>query len=162
MKTKNLLLITGKILILATLFISAACDSINRNNQAADEIYEFFLNAEIQYETEQQKESIITALNDILNFDLSVEELKNKKYPDYTGKPNQWDLPTLINKYFVPADKNITLGKNFYNQLRKKRVYDTIQEIVIMLKKTSEIKVENKINFYTENNNDLVKFTAQY
>ena len=117
------------------IFIITSC---NLGNSQKDNLYDYLQNSELQYETEMQKEIIITALSDILNFDLSVEELKDKRYPNYTGKPNQWNLPTLINKYFVPEDENITFGKNIYKQLRKKRVYDTINEIVILLQKNNQ------------------------
>ena len=122
--TKNLLLLTRKALFILIFSVLLPCC------QSDDNLYEFFKNAELQYETESQKESIITALNDILNFDLSVEELKNKKYSNYTGEENQWDLPTLVNRYFVSEDKNNTFSIKMYKQLRNKRIYDTIEEII--------------------------------
>ncbi len=135
---------------LSTLFIIAVTLTACNLNQT-DDVYEFFKNAELQYETEQQKESILTALDDILNLSLlKEEELRNKKYPNYTGEENQWDLPTLINRYFVPADQNITLGNNFYTQIKRKEVYEQIAEILSEIQsdeQSYEIITGNNIRF---------------
>ncbi len=144
--------ISQTVTLSALLIISVTSMSCNTNvkNNKTDDVLEFFTNAELQYETESQKESIITALNDILNLNLSVEDMKNKKYPNYTGEENKWDLLTLINRYFVSADQNITLGNDFYTKIKSKEVQEQIEEIIANLqnhKQTTEIKVENKISF---------------
>ncbi|MEA1874921.1 MAG: hypothetical protein U9N51_10925 [Bacteroidota bacterium] len=147
MKTKK----SSQIVTLLTLFIIAV--TLTACNNQTDDAYEFFKTAELQYETEQQKESIITALNDILNLSLSKEEeLRNKRYPNYTGEKEQWDLLTLLNRYFVPAEQNITLGDNFYTQIKRKEVYEQIDEIleVLLIQNCGsayEIIVGNNIKF---------------
>ncbi len=134
MRIKIKLQFAEQIILIVILSALLSCNSNTKNNQK-DDVLEFFIKSELQYETEQQKECIITALSDIINKDLSEDELKNKKYPDYKGKKNQWDWPTLINKYFVPADQNITLGDDFYTKLKGKEIQEQIQEILIDLKK---------------------------
>lgn len=165
MEKLSLLLSTNKCLFAIILLIMAACSSNSsdkKNELQKDEFLKYFENVEIQYETETQKESILTVLNDILN--LSADELKNKKYPNYTGKENQWDLPTLINRYFVPADKNTTLEFFFYTKIKRKEVQEQIEKILANLQNDEKsIKIENiikyKTNFHMENtNNDLVVF----
>ena len=162
-KTKKLLLPV----IFPALFIIAGILTACNSNQT-DNAYEFFKTAELQYETEQQKESIITALDDILNLSLSKEEeLRNKRYPNYTGEEEQWDLLTLLNRYFVPADKNITVGNNLYTQIKRKEVYEQIAEILAEIQSNEqdyEIIVGNNIKFDVGNDDTgkqekLVMFT---
>ena len=99
-----------------------------------------------------QKENIITGLNDILI--LSEEQLINKKYPNYTGEEEQWDLMTLLYRYFVPAEQNITLGNNFYLKIKTKYVQKQIKQIIANLQnkkqndgQTYEIITGNNIKF---------------
>jgi hypothetical protein len=95
-------------------------------------VLNYLENAELQYEGKLQEENIITALNDILK--LSKEQLKTKKYKDYTGKENQWNLSTLIYRHFVPNKKNITLGDNFYCDIKSKEVQLEIGNILERIK----------------------------
>lgn len=83
---------------------------------------EYLKNCEWQYE-ESQKENISTALNDILN--LSEEELRDKRYSDYSGKENQWSLSKLIYSHCV-WEPGKFLGGNF----TEKEVRETVKQIL--------------------------------
>ncbi len=91
-------------------------------------VTEYLKGIELQYETEIQKESIIVALNDILK--LSSEQLKEKRYKDYTSEEDQWDLPTLIYRYFVPDRQGKSLGDNFYYDVKSEEVQKQIKQIL--------------------------------
>ena len=93
-----------------------------------NQVLNYFSNAELQYEGENQRENLITAMNDVLN--LTEEQLKLKKYRDYSGDVNQWDLQTLIHKHFVPDKEDKTLGKNFYHDIKAKEVQEKIRQIL--------------------------------
>ena len=93
-----------------------------------NQVLNYLSNAELQYEGEVQKENLITAMNDILN--LSEEQLKLKKYKDYSGNENQWDLQTLIHKHFVPDKEDKTLGNNFYHDVKAKEVQEIIKKFL--------------------------------
>jgi len=95
-------------------------------------VLNYFSNAELQYEGEIQRENLISAMNDVLN--LSEEQLKLKKYKDYSGKENLWDLPTLIYKHFVPDNEDKTLGNNFYHDIKTKEVQEKIRQILKQIK----------------------------
>lgn len=84
--------------------------------------------AELQYETEAQKQNIVRALDDILT--LSAQELEQRRYEDYTGKPNEWDLPTYVGKRFVPGKQGKTLGPKFYPDVKSARVQGQIRRIL--------------------------------
>ena len=129
--------------------------------QSNNSLFEYFTNAELQYETKAQEKYITEALNDILN--LPEKELKQKRYEDYMGKEYQWNLHELICHHFVPDKKEKTLGNNFYHNVKSKEVQNQIKKIIANMqddKQTPEIKVENIINFNKENNeNNIVEFT---
>ncbi len=87
-------------------------------------------NVEMQFE-ESQKDNIICALNDAIT--LSVEDLKLKRYEDYSGKKEMWDLPTVFLRHFF-SDKQRTLGDSFYMDLKDPLVQNQIREILAKLK----------------------------
>lgn len=123
------------IFIVIMLFYSFVFTGCNKSENA---VLSYLENAEIQYEGESQRENIVSALNDILN--LKVEELKNRKYDDYEGEKGQWDLPTLIQKHFVPDSEGKSLGNNFYRDIKSKKVQDKITEILKEIRKESTQK----------------------
>ncbi len=94
-------------------------------------VVEYLKDAELQCET-VQKENIATALNDIL--DLSEEQLKERRYQDYMGKENQWDLPTLIYRHFAPIGPpirpGVNLGNNFFHDVKSEEVQKQVKEIL--------------------------------
>lgn len=90
-------------------------------------LYNYLKNAELQAE-DSQLENIKQALNDALI--LTPDELKSKRYADYTDRPDQWDLQILFEKHFVPDDPQKRTGKNFYEDIRSKDVQKYIQHIL--------------------------------
>ncbi|MBI4645554.1 MAG: hypothetical protein HY738_02905 [Bacteroidia bacterium] len=102
----------------------------------------YFENAELQYEGEIQKGNIINALIDAIN--LPEEDLKIKKYNDYTGKSAQWDLQTLIYRHVIPDAKNKTLGNNFYHDVKSSEVKNIICEILKSLGISDKIIIIKK------------------
>lgn len=95
-------------------------------------VVNYLENADFQCENEGQEENVITALKDILN--LSEKELQTKRYRDYTGKPDQWDLPTLIYRHFVPDKEGRTLGKSFYHDVKTSEGQEIVKEILERIK----------------------------
>ena len=122
------MILTGRIIfaIFLLMFLSNCTGSENTTAN-------YFNDAELQYEGNVQKENIMTALNDILT--LPEEELKNKRYKDYTGKINQWDLETLIYKHFIPDNNGKTLGNNFYHDIKSEEVKKQIKQMMEDLQK---------------------------
>ena len=105
-------------------FLLTALDGCRK---AKNPVLEYFENVELQYEGKSQEENIIHALNDILH--LSENELRSRKYRDYTGKDNQWDLSTLISSHFVP-DKGVSLGNNFFHDVKADEVQERVRQIL--------------------------------
>ncbi len=58
--------------------------------------------------TDDQRAEIKRALTNLL--ELPPRELELKRYADETGKPKQWPLGTLLQKYYVPGSGPDVLG----------------------------------------------------
>jgi hypothetical protein len=63
-------------------------------------LYTYLKGAELQVETDDQRQEIKTALQDMLN--LPPEELKKKRYKNYRMEENQWTLVELLQAYYFP------------------------------------------------------------
>lgn len=118
--------------VLAALLV--ATSALPGCGRATNPVADYFDRSELQYETEAQKQNIIGALHDILT--LSAQELAQRRYEDYTGKPNEWDLPTLIGKHFVPDKQGKTLGPKFYTDIKSARVQAQVRRILDRLNGT--------------------------
>ncbi len=99
-------------------------NSYKKDNDSTN-TYLYFRNAEMQYETEFQKEVIKKAINDMLS--LNSLELKTQKYSNYTQKGEYWTITELIHKYFVPDNKSKSLGDRFYKEVNSEEVREQLQ-----------------------------------
>ena len=65
-----------------------------------NQIVGFLEGAERQAETDDQRGEILRALEDMRTLD--AKALKQRRYADYEGRPEQWTVVVLLQKYFVP------------------------------------------------------------
>jgi len=112
--------------VLAALLVAAAV--LPGCGRATNPVLDYFDNAELRYETEAQKQNIVRALHDILT--LPAQELAQRRYEDYAGKPNEWDLPTLVGKHFVPDKQGKTLGPKFYIDVKSPKAQAQVRRIL--------------------------------
>jgi hypothetical protein len=119
-------------LLVISLFLLASWMGCGK---AENPVAEYFENAELQYEGEIQKENILTALEDILR--LPEDELRSRKYKDYTGKDDAWDLSTLIVSHFVPDGKK-NLGNNFYKDVKTKEMREKIKQMIAQINESDQ------------------------
>lgn len=89
-------------------------------------------NVEVQYETEAQKEVIITALNDIMT--LEESQLRVQKYPDYTGEESKWTVEEVLQRYFVPDLSSKHIDASFYDEIKKQVTKKQIKRLLEELK----------------------------
>jgi hypothetical protein len=113
------------VLVVITGMTGTSCKA--RKNAVVD----YLDDAELQYEGEMQKENIIKALKDALH--LSPEVLQGKRYNDYEGNKNIWDLRTLMRHHFVPSSKDKMLGQNFYYDITSREGRKMVAEILEIL-----------------------------
>ncbi len=101
-------------------------------------IVNYLRNAEIQYETFDQGENLINALNDALI--LPPDSLQIKRYEDYTGKKNQWDLFTIVQAHIVPENQ-VSIEQDFYKNIQLNSSKDEIKKLL------EKLKEDQKANF---------------
>jgi hypothetical protein len=118
----------ARVLILLIASLSMVVPGCRKKNNA---VVEYLENAEVQYEGEEQKENIIKALKDALH--LPPEILQGKRYRDYQGNENSWDLVEVIYHHFVPDSNKKVLGPNFYYDITspegRKKVADILETL---------------------------------
>lgn len=95
-------------------------------NERSNSVVEYFKDAEIQAETDEQRAEIKLVLSDLLS--LPGDELKLKKYPDYQNKADQWDVIKFLNSYFVAASPKVLSPDTFFEDLGKPEAHATIQK----------------------------------
>lgn len=96
---------------------------------------QYFDGVEIQYENELQKKDIKQVLCDILN--LSKDDLRKKRYPDYAGKEKSWSLSQIIYRYFVADNPRKKLGDNLCEEVKTHEVQVEIKKLLQNLTSSS-------------------------
>jgi len=109
----------------------AAADAQSQQPATDSPLLAYLDNVEIQYETDRQRSNLAAALKDVL--ELSPEELQQKRYADYQGKPGQWTLQQLFDRHLVPDGQGKTTGRDFYNDLKQPAVQERIKALYASL-----------------------------
>ncbi len=122
----------GVVLIVCIVLLFMVSSSCERQHNP---VLDYLDGAELQYEGDAQRENIIAALEDVLH--LSPEVLQGKRYRDYQGNENVWDLRTVIARHFVPRSKDKMLGLHFHHDITSKEVKSVVAEILENLRKKS-------------------------
>jgi hypothetical protein len=91
-------------------------------------VLRYLESSELQYEGDGQKANVIAALEDILL--LPAGELAKKRYGEYNGNKGVWDLPTLIERHFVPREQGRTMGDRFYEEIKAPEVKAEVRRIL--------------------------------
>jgi len=92
----------------------------------------FFEGVEIQYETPEQREVIMEALQDMLA--LSEVKLRAKEYPDFYRKNKTIKIEQVINSFFVADDPKKALNNDFYKELCTETVRKILGELLDKLR----------------------------
>jgi len=91
-------------------------------------VTEYLKSVEVQCETEEQRQTVVRALQDVLT--LPEQELGRRRYADYAGRPEAWDLPTLLARYLVPDRQGRTFGPDFYADVKSPVVQPMVRRIL--------------------------------
>ncbi|MBN2538268.1 hypothetical protein JXB37_08345 [candidate division WOR-3 bacterium] len=126
--------VTGLLILTAVLLLIAACGGTS--NPVAD----YLLESEVRCENETQRCNICNALQDIIL--LAPDQLRERRYCDYAGSPNRWDLPTLVQRHFVPARSGATLGPQFYQDVKATEVRQWAEKTLARLTEIAPLPVE--------------------
>lgn len=95
-------------------------------------IAEYLDGAEVQAE-EGQEENICQALRDLAF--ISRNDLRRRRYADYQGTPDAWDLHRLLHAHFVPdAPKSLPRNEEFWTYVDDENVRRLARELHDCLK----------------------------
>jgi hypothetical protein len=112
----------GRVAALVLLLALPSCAKTAGPNSVAL----FLRGAERQTETADQMLQVRQALHDMI--DLGVDDLRGRRYPDYTMTPGQWPVTVLLSKYFVPGTPMELDEEAFYRDVGKSEARVAIQE----------------------------------
>lgn len=92
-------------LAMSSLFAACggAAPATSASAPTVNPIVAYLRGAELQCE-EPQVANIHRALEDLAT--LPVTALRARRYLDYTGTPDAWDLPSVLRSHFVPDDRS--------------------------------------------------------
>lgn len=119
--------------IIVCIFFLLSLLLLNSCTTKENKLSQYLENVEIHYENDSQKAVIIEVLHDLAT--LPPNQLKQKKYPNYTGKVEQWDCTTVLSKYFVPDHSSKKLSEDFYHELQSNIVQQQIRVLIIQIEK---------------------------
>jgi hypothetical protein len=116
-------------LVIALLLLSCGGSNNADNhlgNKDTNSVVAYFKDAELQAETDDQRQQIKLVLSDIIS--LNADELRVKRYPDYQNAPGQWDVIRFLKAYFVPATPMELTPAAFFDDFKKPEAVTVIQE----------------------------------
>ena len=87
--------------------VGASAKSFKHNAVVA-----FLAHAELQAETNSQRQEISKALGDLLH--KSPSDLRDSRYADYEGHAGAWSITELLRHYFVPNPPMKLEDKDFF------------------------------------------------
>ena len=118
----------GLRMMICCFFLAGSCTNRQAVDPAgnANTVAVFFQQAELQAESDEQRKEVRMVLSGLL--ELPVEQLKEKKYPDYQGHADQWDILKFLHAYFVPAKPQQLSAEQFYRDLPRPEARKAIQD----------------------------------
>jgi hypothetical protein len=90
-------------------------------------VLDYVKNSQLRFSNKVQRDDIKGALYDILTLDKKY--LEEQKYRDSSGTDGKWDLKQLMSTYFVPVKPGLTLGNNFYDDVKADSVMVEVAKI---------------------------------
>jgi hypothetical protein len=108
-------------------------EGVAQEPEGRPDLVDFLEGAQVQYESEAQRLTILGALEDTLA--LSVEDLKARRYCDDQGSKGQWDLRTLVTRHLVPDSREKSLGFHFYSDVKSQEAMARIETLIEEIRK---------------------------
>ncbi len=109
------------------LFITIFLALSGCERKVANPVLEYVKNSQLQFSNKVQRDDIKAAMYDILTLDKKF--LEEQKYRDSSGTEGQWDLKKMMTVYFVPSKPGLTLGDDFYTDVKADSVMVEVAKI---------------------------------
>ena len=103
--------------ILLILFLAIGFSGCQKKE---NQVLIYLQNSELHFDSKVQRDNVFQAMKDC--FIYSEDELKTRRYKDYEGKDNQWDLPAVLYHHFAPKKQGLTLGDDVYHDVKQPEV----------------------------------------
>jgi hypothetical protein len=118
---------SGKYLlfIISLIFLLQSCQKNKPNS-----VLQYVKNSQITFYNKMQRDVVKEAMYDIMTIDKA--DLKEIRYKDSTGVDNAWDLRRVIQTYFVPMKPGLTLGDDFYSEVKADSVMVEIGKLYMV------------------------------
>lgn len=94
-------------------------------SDSGNSVAAFLNHAERQAETDEQRREIQRALRDML--EKSPAELRQMRYPDYTGEASKWSISQMLQHYFVPNPPAALDEQRLFQEVRAPAARAAIQ-----------------------------------
>lgn len=117
------------LLRLSMLFFLISVLSVSCSDEPST-IEQYFENAEVQAENDEQRKLILWVLSDLSGINGAF--VRGLRYPDYEGNPEAWSAYDVIKKHIVP-EKSVNLSEDvFYKEFLTKKNVKAITRFAIL------------------------------
>ena len=86
------------------------------SHKAANPVLKYIKNSQITFSNKMQRDVVKEAMFDILTLDKNY--LEERRYKDSNGRDSTWDLRQVVQNYFVPNKPGVSLGDDFYSDVK--------------------------------------------
>lgn len=99
------------LIIFVYFFIVQGC-----SHKAANPVLNYINNSQLTFSNKMQRDVVKEAMLDILTLD--EKYLVDKRYKDSNGNDSAWNLQQVVQYYFVPKKPGVSLGDDFYSDVK--------------------------------------------
>jgi len=82
----------------------------------ANPVLSYIKNSQLTFSNKMQRDVVKEAMLDILTLDKKY--LVERRYEDANGQDSTWDLRQVVQNYFVPNKPGVSLGDDFYSDVK--------------------------------------------
>lgn len=86
------------------------------SQKTANPVLHYIKNSQLTFSNKMQRDVVKAAMLDILTLD--TKYLEEMKYKDSNGKDSTWNLRQVVQFYFVPNKPGVSLGNDFYSDVK--------------------------------------------
>lgn len=97
-----------------------------RAQAAPNPVAEYFRNAEIQAETNQQHDQVVAVLSDLS--ERSASSIRERRYSDDNGNPGKWTAFLVVKRHVVPARPTRLTEEMLYRDVERTEVRSAVRQ----------------------------------
>lgn len=90
------------------------------SHKAANPVLNYIKNSQLTFSNRMQRDVVKAAMLDILTLDKKY--LVEMRYKDSNGNDSAWNLQQVVQYYFVPKKPGVSLGDDFYSDVKSDSV----------------------------------------